>query len=113
MSYLYWQRRKPIRYRLRFLSRCQRYDFHRRISIETIIRPPRMELMQEEKVEVEERAIRYVAKAGRRIHAGCTSAFWTSASPSIWDEKLTYDHVLEVLGAVDTESLFEAAAAEC
>lgn len=42
------------------MSRCQRYDF-RRITIDTIA--VRLnELMQEEGVEVEEKAIRYVAK---------------------------------------------------
>ena len=43
------------------LSRCQRYDF-RRITIDTISDRLR-ELMEKEQVEVEERAIRYVAKA--------------------------------------------------
>ena len=43
------------------LSRCQRYDFHR-ISIETI--SDRLsELMKAENINVEERAIRYIAKA--------------------------------------------------
>ena len=42
------------------LSRCQRYDFHR-ISIETI--SDRLsELMKAENINVEERAIRYIAK---------------------------------------------------
>lgn len=44
------------------LSRCQRYDFHR-ISIDTIA-SRLSDLMEQEQVEVEERAIRYVAKAG-------------------------------------------------
>ena len=43
------------------LSRCQHYDF-KRISIETITDRMR-DLMQEEQVEVEEKALRYVAKA--------------------------------------------------
>ena len=43
------------------LSRCQHYDF-KRISIETITGRMR-DLMQEEQVEVEEKALRYVAKA--------------------------------------------------
>ena len=44
------------------LSRCQRYDFHR-ISIDTIT-DRLAELMRTEQVDVEERALRYVAKAG-------------------------------------------------
>ena len=44
------------------LSRCQRYDF-RRISIDTITARLR-ELMDAEQVTVEDRALRYIAKAG-------------------------------------------------
>ena len=43
-------------------SRCQRYDFHR-ISIDTIAGRLR-ELMEKEQISVEEKALRYVAKAG-------------------------------------------------
>ena len=43
-------------------SRCQRYDFHR-ISIDTIAGRLR-ELMEKEQIPVEEKALRYVAKAG-------------------------------------------------
>ena len=42
------------------LSRCQRYDF-KRISIQTIA-DRLSDLMKEEHVDVEERAIRYIAK---------------------------------------------------
>src|SRR5699024_6211728 len=43
------------------LSRCQRYDFHRS-SIETIT-ARLWELMEKEQVQVQEKALRYVAKA--------------------------------------------------
>ena len=43
------------------MSRCQRYDFHR-ISIETIA-DRLSELMKAENIVVEDKAIRYVAKA--------------------------------------------------
>ena len=43
------------------LSRCQRYDF-RRISIETISKRLQ-DLMDKEQIQVQEKAIRYVAKA--------------------------------------------------
>ncbi len=49
------------------LSRCQHYDF-KRISIETIS-ARLQELMVTEQVDVEDKAIRYVAKAGGRFHA--------------------------------------------
>ena len=43
------------------MSRCQRYDF-KRISIDTIA-ARLSELMEKESIEVEDKAIRYVAKA--------------------------------------------------
>ena len=42
------------------LSRCQRYDF-RRISIDTIADRLK-ELTQKEQVQIEEKAVRYIAK---------------------------------------------------
>ena len=58
------------------LSRCQRYDF-RRISIETIAERLR-ELMEKEQVQVEEKALRYIAKtAPCATHSVC----WISVSP--------------------------------
>ena len=82
------------------LSRCQRYDF-RRITTETIAARLR-ELMDTEKVEVEDRALTYIAKAadgslrdGLSLLDQCI-AFYLG-------QTLTYDKVLEVLGAVDTE----------
>ena len=53
-------------------SRCQRYDFHR-ISIDTIAGRLR-ELMEKEQIPVEEKALRYVAKAGRRFYARRTES---------------------------------------
>ena len=82
------------------LSRCQRYDFHR-ISIDTIA-GRLMDLMQEEKVDVEERAIRYVAKAGDGSMRDALSLLDQCIAFHL-GETLTYENVLEVLGAVDTE----------
>ena len=82
------------------LSRCQRYDF-RRITIDTIA-ARLTELLEAEGVEAEEKAVRYVAKAGDGSLRDAISlldrciAFYLG-------EKLTYDKVLDVLGAVDTE----------
>lgn len=82
------------------LSRCQRYDF-KRISIQTIA-DRLSDLMCQEHVEVEEKAIRYIAKKadgsmrdGLSLLDQCI-AFYLG-------QTLTYDHVLDVLGAVDTE----------
>ncbi len=82
------------------LSRCQRYDFHR-ISIDTIA-GRLMDLMREEQVDVEERAIRYVAKAGDGSMRDALSLLDQCIAFHL-GETLTYENVLEVLGAVDTE----------
>ena len=82
------------------LSRCQRYDFHR-ISIDTIA-GRLMDLMEEEHVDVEERAIRYVAKAGDGSMRDALSLLDQCIAFHL-GETLTYENVLEVLGAVDTE----------
>ena len=82
------------------LSRCQRYDFHR-ISIDTIA-GRLMDLMEEEKVDVEEKAIRYVAKAGDGSMRDALSLLDQCIAFHL-GETLTYENVLDVLGAVDTE----------
>ena len=82
------------------LSRCQRYDF-RRISIETI--SDRMkELLDTEGQEYEDKAVRYVAKMGDGSMRDALSLLDQCIAFHI-GECLTYDKVLEVLGAVDTE----------
>ena len=82
------------------LSRCQRYDF-KRISIDTIS-DRLMDLMSREQVEVEEKAIRYIAKAADGSMRDALSLL-DQCIAFYLGQKLTYDHVLEVLGAVDTE----------
>ena len=82
------------------LSRCQRYDFHR-ITIATIA--ARLdELLKVEGVEAEEKAVRYVAKAGDGSMRDALSLLDQCIAFYLGQE-LTYDKVLEVLGAVDTE----------
>lgn len=82
------------------LSRCQRYDF-KRISIETIT-ARLMELIEKEKWDVEEKAVRYIARMADGSMRDALSLLDQCVSFYI-GERLTYDHVLEVLGAVDTE----------
>lgn len=82
------------------LSRCQHYDF-KRITIDTIT--ARMqELMDTEKVEVEEKALRYIAKAADGSMRDALSLL-DQCIAFYLGQKLTYEHVLEVLGAVDTD----------
>lgn len=82
------------------LSRCQRYDF-KRITIDTIA-ARLSELMDKEGIEVEDRAIRYIAKAADGSMRDALSLL-DQCIAFYLGQKLTYDHVLEVLGAVDTE----------
>lgn len=82
------------------LSRCQRYDF-RRIGQETIL--ARLEeLLEKEHVVAEERALRYIAKKGDGAMRDALSLL-DQCIAFYLGEELTYDRVLEVLGAVDTE----------
>ncbi len=82
------------------LSRCQRYDF-KRITIDTIA--ARMsQLMETEHVEVEEKAIRYIAKAADGSMRDALSLL-DQCIAFYLGQKLKYDDVLEVLGAVDTD----------
>ena len=86
------------------LSRCQRYDF-RRISQETILK--RLgDLMEKEQVDAEEKALRYVAKKGDGSMRDSLSLL-DQCIAFYLGEKLTYDRVLEVLGAVDTDVFSE------
>ena len=82
------------------MSRCQHYDF-RRITIETISNRL-MDLMAKEQVDVEEKAIRYIAKAADGSMRDALSLL-DQCIAFYLGRKLTYDNVLEVLGAVDTD----------
>ena len=82
------------------LSRCQRYDF-RRITADTIT-ARLQELTAKEQVETEEKALRYIAKAADGSMRDALSLL-DQCIAFYLNEPLTYDHVLEVLGAVDTD----------
>ena len=81
------------------LSRCQRYDF-KRITIDTIA-DRLSELVAKENVEVEEKAIRYIAKTADGSMRDALSLL-DQAIAFHFGEVLTYEKVLNVLGAVDT-----------
>ncbi|MED9903104.1 MAG: DNA polymerase III subunit gamma/tau [Lachnospiraceae bacterium] len=82
------------------LSRCQRYDF-KRITIDTIADRMR-ELMETEQVQIEDRALKYVAKMADGSMRDGLSLLDQCIAFHLGQE-LTYDKVLDVLGAVDTE----------
>lgn len=80
------------------LSRCQRYDF-KRITIDTIA-ARLTELTTSEQIEVEEKALRYIAKAADGSMRDALSLL-DQCVAFHYNTTLTYDNVLEVLGAVD------------
>ena len=82
------------------LSRCQRYDF-KRITID-IIADRLRELMDEEKLDVEDKAIRYIARMADGSLRDALSLLDQCISFYL-DQTLTYDNVLDVLGTVDTK----------
>lgn len=81
------------------LSRCQRYDF-KRISLETIANRLR-ELTQAEQIQVEDKALLYVAKAADGSLRDALSLL-DQCVAFHYGKVLTYDNALEVLGAVDS-----------
>ncbi len=84
------------------LSRCQRFDFHRISQDEITTRLSA--LLKREGIEAQEKAVRYIA---RKAEGGMRDAL-SLADQCIsfyLGESLTYDHVLGLLGAVDTERL--------
>ena len=81
------------------LSRCQRYDF-RRITIDTIVGRLK-ELVDKEALDVEEKALRYIARAADGSMRDALSLLDQCVAFYL-NERLTYDHVLDILGAVDT-----------
>lgn len=82
------------------LSRCQRYDF-KRITVDTIADRLR-ELMEKEGNDVEDKAIRYIAKAADGSMRDALSLL-DQCIAFYLGENLTYEKVLENLGAVDTD----------
>ncbi|MDE5910148.1 MAG: DNA polymerase III subunit gamma/tau [Lachnospiraceae bacterium] len=82
------------------MSRCQRYDF-KRITIDTIAERIR-ELMEQEQVQIEDKAIRYIAKVADGSMRDALSLL-DQCIAFHFGQELTYDKVLDVLGAVDTE----------
>lgn len=92
------------------LSRCQRYDF-KRISIPTLTARLK-ELTDAEQIQVEDKALAYVAKAADGSMRDALSLL-DQCVAFHYGKLLTYENVLEVLGAVDTSvfsSLFRAVA---
>ncbi|WP_192846102.1 DNA polymerase III subunit gamma/tau [Anaerostipes sp. 494a] len=82
------------------LSRCQRYDFHR-ITADTI-KKQLGDLMKQEQVDVEEKALEYIARMADGSMRDALSLL-DQCIAFYLGKKLTYDNVLEVLGTVDIQ----------
>lgn len=81
------------------LSRCQRYDF-KRITLATLT--ARLdELTKAEQIQVEEKALAYIARAADGSMRDALSLL-DQCVAFHYGKLLTYENVLEVLGAVDT-----------
>ncbi len=81
------------------LSRCQRYDF-KRIPIQTMVDRLK-ELSCAEGIDAEEKALTYIAKTADGSMRDALSLL-DQCVAFHFGERLTYDHVLDILGAVDT-----------
>lgn len=81
------------------MSRCQRYDF-KRITID-VITDRLKELLAVEQVLAEDKALRYIAKTADGSMRDALSLL-DQCIAFHFGQELTYDKVLDVLGAVDT-----------
>ena len=90
----------PQKLPLTILSRCQRYNF-RRVGQETIMDRLK-ELAGYEQVEADDEALRYIARKGEGSMRDAISLL-DQCIAFYFGERLTYDRVLEVLGAVDSD----------
>ncbi|MBQ4361606.1 MAG: DNA polymerase III subunit gamma/tau [Lachnospiraceae bacterium] len=81
-------------------SRCQRYDF-KRMTGEVMVSRMR-ELMDREGAEGEDAALAYIARKADGSMRDAISLL-DQCLNYYPDEKLTYEHVLEMIGTVDTE----------
>lgn len=86
------------------LSRCQRYDF-KRITIDTIT-DRLAELMQREEIPATREALAYVAKAADGSMRDALSILDQCISFNLGEE-LTYDKVLNTIGAVDVDTYID------
>lgn len=82
------------------LSRCQRYDF-KRIPVDTIAECL-TDLITQEGLEADERAIRYIAKTADGSMRDAQSLLDQCIAFSL-GQKLEYEKVLDILGSVDIE----------
>ena len=95
---------EPHKIPVTILSRCQRYDF-KRIDSDTL-KSRLTEVAENEGIEVEERAIDYIAS---KAEGGMRDALslLDQCSSFFLGSRITYERALDVLGAVDTSVFSE------
>ena len=95
---------EPYKIPITILSRCQRYDF-KRIASDTL-EARLKEVAENEKIVVEDKAIRYIAS---KAEGGMRDALslLDQCSSFFLGKEITYERALEVLGAVDTSVFSE------
>ncbi len=81
------------------LSRCQRYDF-KRMTNQTLFEQLEL-LSKSENIKIEEKALKYIAKLADGSMRDSQSLLERCLS-FLSDEELSYEKVLDILGAVDT-----------
>lgn len=86
------------------LSRCQRFDFHR-INKETMVNVLK-EYMAEEKAQVTDEAIDYIAELSDGAMRDALSILDQCIS-FYFDQEVTADKVMEITGSVDRSVFFE------
>ena len=91
---------EPNRLPVTILSRCQRYDFGR-LSVSDIGERLR-KVAEKEGLEVEDKAIRYIASAADGSMRDGLSILDQCNAFNLGSTVLTYEKTLEILGAVDT-----------
>ena len=94
----------PQKIPVTILSRCQRFDF-KRISSKEIQERLRL-YMEKEAVDIEDKALAYIAKLADGGMRDALSILEQSLS-FYFDEKITLDKVLYLVGAVDRSILFD------
>ena len=91
---------EPHQLPVTILSRCQRYDF-KRITTDQIAGNLKW-IVQEEKVQADDKALQYIARLGDGSMRDAISLLDKCIAFNLGNV-LTYDNVLETLGTVDTE----------
>ncbi|NBI06310.1 DNA polymerase III subunit gamma/tau [Senegalia massiliensis] len=87
------------------LSRCQRYDF-KRITVTQIVDTMK-DILQDLNIDVEEKALQLIARNSDGAMRDALSIL--DQCISFADEKISYEYVLEVLGTVNNDIIFEMA----